>query len=71
MIDLDNIWGWLGFSQKVKAKLLLEKILQLILTIKSLLHKLVEQRIVMRINTLFAKWCKGVSLLNTDGKYYL
>jgi hypothetical protein len=25
VIDLDNIWGWLGFSQKVKAKLLLEK----------------------------------------------
>ena len=25
VIDLDNIWGWLGFSQKVKAKILLEK----------------------------------------------
>ena len=25
VIDLDNIWLWLGFSQKVKAKLLLEK----------------------------------------------
>ena len=20
VVDLDNIWGWLGFSQKVKAK---------------------------------------------------
>jgi hypothetical protein len=25
VIDLDNVWKWLGFSQKVKAKLLLEK----------------------------------------------
>lgn len=25
VIDLNNVWGWLGFSQKVKAKLLLEK----------------------------------------------
>ena len=25
MIDLDNVWQWLGFNQKVKAKLLLEK----------------------------------------------
>lgn len=25
MIDLDNVWKWLGFSQKIKAKILLEK----------------------------------------------
>ena len=25
VIDLDNIWEWIGFKQKVKAKLLLEK----------------------------------------------
>ena len=25
VIDLDNIWKWLGFSQKVNAKMLLEK----------------------------------------------
>ena len=25
VIDLDNIWKWLGFSQKVNAKVLLEK----------------------------------------------
>ena len=25
VIDLDNIWKWLGFQQKVKAKILLEK----------------------------------------------
>ena len=24
-IDLDNIWKWLGFAQKVKAKILIEK----------------------------------------------
>ena len=25
VIDLDNVWKWIGFSQKVKAKALLEK----------------------------------------------
>ena len=25
VIDLDNVWKWLGFSQKVNAKMLLEK----------------------------------------------
>jgi hypothetical protein len=25
VIDLDNIWKWLGFSVKIKAKVLLEK----------------------------------------------
>ncbi len=25
VIDLDNIWKWLGFSQKVRAKELIEK----------------------------------------------
>ena len=25
VIDLDDIWKWLGFSQKIKAKVLLEK----------------------------------------------
>ena len=25
IIDLDNIWKWIGFQQKVKAKTLLEK----------------------------------------------
>ena len=25
IVDLDNIWQWLGFSQKIKAKELLEK----------------------------------------------
>ena len=25
VIDLDNVWKWLGFSQKVNAKTLLEK----------------------------------------------
>jgi hypothetical protein len=25
VIDLDNVWKWMGFSQKVNAKTLLEK----------------------------------------------
>lgn len=27
VIDLDNVWKWLGFGQKVNAKQVLEKIL--------------------------------------------
>jgi len=26
VIDLDNVWNWLGFNQKVKARILLEKL---------------------------------------------
>ena len=27
IIDLDDIWQWIGFNQKVKARILLEKLL--------------------------------------------
>ena len=37
VIDLDNIWEWLGFGQKVKAKNLLEKHFQLDIDYKLLL----------------------------------
>jgi hypothetical protein len=30
VVDLDNVWKWLGFSQKYHAKLVLEKILYVI-----------------------------------------
>jgi regulator of replication initiation timing len=37
VIDLDNVWKWLGFQQKVKAKVLLEKYLIKDIDYKSLL----------------------------------
>jgi len=40
---LDNIWGWLGFSQKVKAKLLLEKNFIINTDYKILLYPQVKQ----------------------------
>ena len=40
IIDLDNIWKWLGFNQKVKAKVLLENHFKINIDyIKSLSHK--------------------------------
>jgi len=44
VIDLDNIWQWLGFSQKIRAKELLEKNFMLNNDYKSLLHNLVKQK---------------------------
>lgn len=43
MVDLDDIWKWLGFNQKVKAKLLLEKNFIIDIDYKNLLNQLVEQ----------------------------
>ena len=43
VIDLDNIWGWLGFSQKVKSKLLLEKNFTINTDYKILLYQQVKQ----------------------------
>jgi hypothetical protein len=37
VIDLDNIWNWLGFSQKVRAKELLEKCFKINIDYKKLL----------------------------------
>jgi len=39
IIDLDNIWKWLGFMQKVKAKILLEKNFKLNLDYKKSLSQ--------------------------------
>jgi hypothetical protein len=45
VIDLDNVWKWLGFTQKHKAKYLLETNFTLDVDYKSLLNFAVEQRI--------------------------
>jgi phage anti-repressor protein len=43
VIDLDNVWKWLGFSQKIKAKQMLEKNFQLNIDYKFLLYHEVKQ----------------------------
>lgn len=43
VIDLDNIWKWLGFSQKIKAKQLLEKKFTINIDYKISLYQLVKQ----------------------------
>jgi phage anti-repressor protein len=44
VIDLDNVWKWLGFSQKVKAKVLLENHFKENIDYKSLLSQEVKQK---------------------------
>jgi hypothetical protein len=43
VIDLDDVWKWLGFSQKVKAKLMLEKNFTINVDYKHSLYPLVKQ----------------------------
>ena len=44
VIDLDNVWQWLGFSQKVNAKKVLEKNFVIDMDYKCLLCKLTKQK---------------------------
>ena len=48
LIDLDSIWSWLGFSQKVKAKALLERHFVVDVDYKCLLSHAVRQNDEMR-----------------------
>jgi hypothetical protein len=43
VIDLDNMWNWLGFSQKIKAKQMLEKNFTIDKDYKLLLYQPVRQ----------------------------
>ena len=43
VIDLDNVWQWLGFSQKIKAKQMLEKNFTIDKDYKLLLYQQVKQ----------------------------
>ena len=54
VIDLDNIWKWLGFSQKVRAKELLEKFFTINKDYKVLLSLEGKQK-----NTIFALEASG------------
>lgn len=46
IIDLDNIWKWLGFNQKIKAKYLLEKNFKLQIDYKNSLSLQGKQNII-------------------------
>jgi hypothetical protein len=43
VIDLDNVWGWLGFGQKVNAKRVLEKNFKINIDYKLLLCQSAKQ----------------------------
>ena len=83
VIDLDNVWKWLGFSQKVNAKTLLEKqftinkdyIVPLLLQQKQLHHTKGGQNketFMLNINT-FKKFCLKAGTKKADEihEYYI
>ena len=43
VIDLDNVWKWIGFSQKIKGKTLLEKYFVIDIDYKILLSRSAQQ----------------------------
>ena len=61
IIDLDNIWEWLGFSQKIKAKQMLEKNFKTDINYKLLLYQQVKQ-----INITQGGHNKEIFMLNID-----
>ena len=83
VIDLDNVWKWLGFKQKVNAKMLLEKNYELDVDYKSLLLSQQKQTnhikgghnketIMMNIET-FKRFClkAGTKKANEIHEYYI
>ena len=56
LIDLDDIWSWLGFSQKIRAKELLEKNFKLDIDFKKVFHGVRRTRIVGRSVEDFASF---------------
>jgi len=53
VIDLDNVWKWLGFSQKIKAKELLQKNFIIDKDYKILLYHEVKQDFIIFIKNKF------------------
>lgn len=81
IIDLDNVWKWLGFSQKIRAKELLEKYFKLDIDYKTNLPIKKErngrggnnkEKIVLNINT-FKSLCLKTGTKKADEihKYYI
>ena len=73
IIDLDNIWKWIGFSRKDPAKRLLEKFFVKNLDYKIVFHPTVEnpkggrpvEQILININT-FKKFCLKAGTKKAD-----
>lgn len=74
IIDLDNVWKWVGFSRKDPAKRLLEKSFTLNIDYKIVFHPNVEQdlhgghnkeQILMNIQT-FKKFCLKAATKKAD-----
>ena len=75
VVDLDNVWKWLGFSQKDAAKRLLEKFFVIDNGYKVLLHTTVDQKkgrgghnkeiIMLNIDT-FKKFCLKAGTKKAD-----
>jgi hypothetical protein len=80
IVDLDNVWKWLGFSRKDPAKRLLEKFFVIDVDYKTVFHRLVEnlkggrpqEQILMTINT-FKKFCLKADTKKADEihEYYI
>lgn len=80
IIDLDNVWKWLGFSRKDPAKRLLEKFFIKDLDYKIVFHQSVEnlkggrpqEQILMTVNT-FKKLCLKADTKKADEihEYYI
>ena len=83
VIDLDNVWEWLGFSQKDAAKRVLNKSFKRDIDYKVLLHMLVAQKkegrgghntekIMLTINA-FKRFCLKAGTTKADQihEYYL
>ena len=59
VIDLDNVWQWLGFSQKVNAKRVLEKNFTIDKDYKSLLCQIAKQTSDNRGGHNIKNYCQG------------
>jgi hypothetical protein len=80
IVDLDNVWKWLGFSRKDPAKRLLEKFFVIDVDYKTVFHQSVEnlkggrpqEQILMTINT-FKKFCLKADTKKADEihEYYI
>ena len=82
VVDLDNIWEWLGFSQKIRAKELLEKHFTIEIDYKTLLSLEREQKcgrgghnketIMLTINA-FKRFCLKAGTKKADQihEYYI
>jgi len=72
IIDLDNIWKWLGFNQKIKAKYLLEKNFELEKDYKKSLSLVGKQTNIGISNNNFAPHLGGAKKGGQNiQKYYL